>query len=183
MDINADWTTDIENVLENFRINCVILSKEHKNRYFYLKHLLQYFRLPVIIISGINSIVSVGFQNFIKQEYISLTTCLLALICSVIGSVELYLAIQKLMENELLSSQQYYLLSIDIYKNLNLNKEHRQIPAKEYLEKCYSEYIKLFENSIIIAKKLEDKLAPLPNINICSTPSKKESVLDFNDVL
>lgn len=182
-----DWTTDIEKVLENFRINCVILSKEHKRRYLYLKHLLLYFRLPVIIISGINSVISVGFQNFIQQEYISLTTCLLALICGIIGSVELYLAIQKMMENELMSSQQYYLLGIDIYKNLTLSKEHRQIPAKEYLEKCYSEYIKLFENSFVIAKKLEDQLAPLPNINNSvgnlETPTKNESSLDFNDVI
>ena len=59
-----DWTPDIEIVLENIRINSVLLSKEHSKRYFALKQTLQYFRLPVIIISGINSIVSVGLQIF-----------------------------------------------------------------------------------------------------------------------
>ena len=104
----SDWTSDIESVLEQIRINSILLSKEHKKRYFYLTEILRYFRLPVIIISGINSIVSVGFQPYIDQGTISMLTCLLALLCSIIGSIELYLTIQKSMENELTSSKDYY---------------------------------------------------------------------------
>jgi hypothetical protein len=158
----SDWTTDIESVLELIRINSVLLSKEHKKRYFYLTEILRYFRLPVIIISGINSIVSVGLQPYLPQGTISMMTCLMALLCSVIGSIELYLTIQKSMENELLSSKDYYILSIDIYKTLSLGKEHRPIPAKEYLDKKYNEYVKLFENSNLLARKITDKLNPLP---------------------
>jgi hypothetical protein len=164
-----DWTTDIEGVLESIRINCVILSNEHKKRYFQLKDTLQYFRLPVIILSGINSIVSVGLQNYLEQQTISMMTCLLALVCSIIGSIELYLAIQKSMELELLSSKEYYLLGIDIYKTLSLHASIRPIPAKEYLERNYEQYCKLTENSLLIVKKLEDKLTPInyiePNSN------------------
>jgi hypothetical protein len=157
-----DWTADIECVLENIRQNCVVLSNEHKTQYFYLKYILQFFRLPVIIISGVNSIVSVGFQPYLNQGAISITTCILALACSIIGSIELYLAIQKGMEVSLVSQQSYYLLGVDIYKNLSLSQEHRPIPAKEYLERCYNEYVKLTESSNAIIKNLEDKLAPLP---------------------
>jgi hypothetical protein len=168
--MNDDWTTDIEIVLENIRINSVILSKEHSKCYFSLKQTLQYFRLPVIIISGINSIVSVGLQPYLKQPIISVCTCLLALICSIIGSIELYLAIQKSMEIELCVSKDYYLLSIDIYKTLSLNSVHRPIPAKEYLEKKYNEYVKLMEKSNLITKRMEDKLAPLPKTIQLSPP-------------
>jgi hypothetical protein len=174
-----EWTTDIETVLENIRVNSVLLSKEHKKKYFSFKGVLQYFRLPVIIISGINSIVSVGLQPYIEQETISMMTCLLALICSIIGSVELYLAIQKSMELELITSKDYYLLAIDIYKTLSLLIEHRPIPAKEYLEKKYEEYRKLKENSNLLCKTLNDKLAPLPDdISTLSTPTS--SRLNFN---
>lgn len=157
-----DWTPDIEIVLEHIRQNCVVLSNEHKTQYFYLKYILQFFRLPVIIISGVNSIISVGMTNYMEQSAISITTCILALACSIIGSIELYLAIQKGMENELASQQAYYLLGVDIFKNLSLAKEHRPIPAKEYLEKCYNEYVKLTESSNAVIKNLEDKLTPLP---------------------
>lgn len=158
-----DWTADIEFVLENIRVNCVVLSKEHKRQYFIFKDILQYFRLPLIIISGINSIISVGLQPYVTQSIISMVTCLLALICSIIGSIELYLAIQKSMENELTAQRDYYLMSVDIYKTLSLSREHRPIPAKDYLEKQYNSYCKLIENSNTVMKRLEDRLAPLPN--------------------
>jgi len=173
-----DWTADIESVLENIRQNCVVLTNEHKAQYFHLKYILQFFRLPVIIISGINSVISVGMTNYMEQSAISITTCILALTCSIIGSIELYLAIQRGMENELASQQSYYLLGVDIFKNLSLAREHRPIPAKEYLDKCYNIYVKLTENSNAVIKNLEDKLAPLP-ITI-TTPSKKEIQKKYN---
>lgn len=157
-----DWTQDIECVLESIRINSFLLSKEHKKRYFMLKHILLYFRLPIIIISGINSIVSVGFQPYLDQTTISMTSCILALVCSIIGSIELYLSIQKNMENELLTSKDYYLLSIDIFKTLSLQVDNRPVPAKEYLEKKYEQYVKLFENGNLLDKRITDKLNPLP---------------------
>jgi hypothetical protein len=168
-----DWSQDIESVLENIRINSVILTKEHKRRYFDLKENLKYYRLPVIVLSGINSIVSVGLQPYLQQGAISIITCLLALICSIIGSIELYLAIQKGMESELISQRDYYLLSVDIFKTLSLGKEHRPIPAKEYLEKCYNTYCKLMESSNALAKRLEDKLCPLPNGLMPPSPSSR----------
>ena len=125
LEIVNDWSTDIEIVLESIRINSVLLSKEHNKRYFALNQTLQYFRLPVIIISGINSIVSIGLQSYIAQSVISMTTCLLALICSIIGSIELYLAIQKSMESELSVSKDYYILGIEIYKTLTLSSINR----------------------------------------------------------
>ena len=100
----SDWTQDIEIVLEQIRINSVLLSKEHKKRYFYLLQTLKYFRLPVILLSGVNSIISVGLQPYVNQGAISMMTCLLALLCSIVGSVELYLTIQKSMENEVTAS-------------------------------------------------------------------------------
>ena len=165
-----DWSQDIESVLENIRINSVILSKEHKRRYFDLKENLKYYRLPVIVLSCCNSICSVGLQPYLEQGIISMLTCLLALVCSIIGSIELYLAIQKGMESELISQRDYYLLSVDIFKTLSLVKEHRPIPAKEYLEKCYNTYCKLMESSNALAKKIEDKLCPLP-IGLPPSPS------------
>jgi hypothetical protein len=154
----SDWDIDVEHVLDNIRINSVTLSREHKERYILLKSRLQYFRLPVIVISSINSIVSIGFQSYIDQQTISIITCFLALSCSIIGSIELFLSIQKQIEQDLSASKEYYLLSIEIFKTLNLSRERRSIHAKEYLEKIYSEYCKLVENSELITKKVKDEL-------------------------
>lgn len=171
-----DWSADIENVLERIRKNSSVLSDEHKKNYFRLKNTLQYFRLPLIVISGINSVIAVGMQSYIKQETISGITCVLSLICSVIGSIELFLAIQKRVETELISSRDYYLLAIDIQKTLLLSREHRPLPAKDYLEKIYNIYIKLTEQSNLVKKSVKDELV---DINITTPPPTPKSSFDW----
>lgn len=161
-----DWSEDIEHVLEDVRINCVLLSNEHKALYFTLKENLRYYRLPVIVLSGLNSIFSVGLQPYADQGAISMITCVLALTCSIIGSVELFLQVQKQMECHLVSQREFYLLSVDIHKTLKLQQKHRPIPAKEYLERVYSEYCKLMESSDAVAKRIEDKLCLVPSVTV-----------------
>jgi hypothetical protein len=163
----TDWTEDIDHVLNNIRVNCIILSKLHKQRYFELKSNLIYYRLPVIILNGANSIIAVGLQPYADQGTISLTTSLIALTCGIIGSIELYLGIQKRLENDLISQRDYYLLGIDIYKTLSLNKNNRPIPAKDFLEKSYNTYTKLIESSSTLARVKGDKLIPI-DINLDS---------------
>ena len=149
---------DIEIVLENIRRNCVIMSNAHKKRYLYLHHILLYFRLPIIVISGITSVCSVGLQSYLDQQTISVITCLLGLSCGIIGSMELFLAIQSQMENELLMSKDFYLLSIDIFKILSLKSDNRHTDLRAYLDIQFGIYIKLIENSNIIDKKIKDNL-------------------------
>jgi len=161
-----DYDVSIEKILNNIRQNCIELNKFHKKRYFELSYSIKYYRLPVIIFNGINSIIAVGLQKYISQEILSLLTSLIALTCSIIGSIELYLRIQKRLENDLISQRDYYILSIDIYKTLNLNVANRQSPAKEYVEKVYNQYIKLIENSDVLNSKVIDLLIPIDmNIN------------------
>ena len=65
-------------------------------------------------------------------------------------------------------------------------KAHRPVPAKDYLEKQYSIYCKLVENSNALAKKLTDKLAPLPQTGLLldvSVGGNKETNLLLNDVV
>ena len=180
----TDWTEDIDRVLNNIRVNCIILSKLHKQRYFELKSNLIYYRLPVIILNGANSIIAVGLQPYADQGTISLTTSLIALTCGIIGSIELYLGIQKRLENDLISQRDYYLLGIDIYKTLSLNKNNRPIPAKDFLEKSYNTYTKLIESSSTLARVKGDKLIPIDiNLdseeNIVISPVPKRGSVDL----
>jgi hypothetical protein len=181
-----DWTEDIDFVLNNIRINCIILSKLHKQRYFELKSNLKWYRLPVIVLNGANSIISVGLQPYADQGSISLTTSLIALTCGIIGSIELYFGIQKRLENDMISQRDYYLLGIDIYKVLSLDRNNRPIPAKDFLEKSYNIYTKLIESSSTLAKVKGDKLIQIdialdPDAeNIVLTPVPKRGSVDLS---
>ena len=81
----TDYTQDIDDVLDAIRLNCIVLSKRHKTRYFELKYSLNYYKLPVIVLNGCNSIISVGLQPYTSQGVISLTTSLIALLCGIIA--------------------------------------------------------------------------------------------------
>lgn len=158
-----DWTEEENQVLNNIRVNCVHFTNAHKSSYFRLKDTLIWYRLPIIILSGCNSIISVGLQAYASQGAISITTSLIALTCSIIGSIELFFGIQKRLENHLVAQRDFYLLGIDIFKTLSLAPETRPIPSKDYIEKSYNTYIRLIESSDIIGRSIADKLIPLNN--------------------
>ena len=179
--VTNGWDNSIEQVLDNIRINSLYLSTKHKARYFSLSNSIKWYRLPVIILSGANSIVSVGLQEYIAQSTLSLTVSLISLLCSIIGSIELYLKKNARMEADLISYTQFYLLSVEIYKTLALLRENRPIPAREYLQKIFNEYTKLIESSNPLETAITDKLLPIdmdkPENLLAVTHTAEESSL------
>jgi hypothetical protein len=187
MSEESSWTNDIDVILENIRTNSITLSKEHKSKYFYTKHVLQYFKLPIIIISAFNSAFSVALQPYTAQQNISIINCGLALLCSIIGSVEIYLGLSKTVEDEFLISKEYYLLSINVYKVLSLEHGNRPSDSRIVLEGFWNEYSRLIDKSHLIDKRVLDSLQPIPSalntlINQSPTASTKR-LLSFSDII
>ena len=175
------WTMEVEELLEKLRINCVNLSEYHRKRYYHFKGYGKYFRLPLIILSSITSTASVALQPLMEQQYISGITCLLGMAMGIIGAVELYLGIQTSMELELTQSKEFYTLSIDLFKMLSLRRENRGEDGKDYLNKKYSNYIKLREASNLLRRKLTvDTLTEIPPDTVDKTPVG--SVADIGEI-
>jgi len=174
-----NWTSDIEKVLEEIRMNAVQLSNNHKQNYFFYKSLHKYFRIPTIILSSVASVSAVGLQNYISQSHINGIVCLLGLSVSVVNSIELFLKLQETLEMELNCSKEFYNLSIDIRKTLLLDRENRQLAGQTYLEKRYNDYVKLQEQSNLISNNFNDGLNNLPKkismMKKLMPPKKKNS--------
>ena len=164
VDPENGWSRDIEEICEAIRANAAAMSKKHTKLYTYYNGQLKYYKIPVIIISGLNSVIAVGLQPYLDQGVISGSNCLLALLCGIIGSIELFLGIQTSMETEMAASKDFYLLSVNIFRTLSLERSHRGHPGKAYLEEVYTHYSKLFETSALIQTKMEDKLAAIPTL-------------------
>lgn len=173
---------DVEQILDNLRINSVNLADYHRKRFYHFKSFGKYFRIPIIVLSSITASASVGLQPVVRQDIISGITCLLGFGVAVISSVEMYLGIQTAMDNEIALSKDYYSLAIDIFKCLNLSREHRSDEPKSYLDKKYSEYKALRETSSLLKRKLNvDLLATIPdgmeNRSIDTSSVRKNPVL------
>jgi hypothetical protein len=168
---------DIEQILENLRINAVNLSEYHRKRFYHFKSFGKYFRIPIIVLSSITASASVGLQPVLRQEAISGLTCLLGFGIAVISSVELYLGIQRDMDAELALSKDYYSLAIEIYKCLTLSREHRTEEPKSYLDNKYGQYQSLTETSTLLSKRMKaDLLANVPDGYDCSSETTLKKI-------
>lgn len=186
------WTPGIESILEEIRQNSMTISEYHKDRYYHQKGHLKYFRIPTIIFSAMNSVFSVGLQPYCAQQLISVLCCLISMVCGIISSIELFLSIQTTMENELIASKEFYLLSVDIFKMLYLERETRMINGKTYLDETYQTYCKLIENTNLVKKNMKNMISlphtlphtlppiPVPNKQITNT-EMIETVTKFNN--
>lgn len=155
------FTSDIESVCESIRINSVLMSDYHKKRYEYLRSYLKWFKIPLIFLNSLNVFFSVGMNEFLTQNYISLLTMGVSMCCSILNSVELYLGVESSMSKELVASKEYYILSTDVFKVLALDRENRNVNGKEFMEEHYNRYIKLYEQSNLLNRKIKDSLRPL----------------------
>ena len=152
--------SDVDLILEKIRRNCILLSNAHKERYMELNDMLKYYKIPVIIISGVSSLVSVG-QQFIPQTMITICNGLFGLSCSIIVSIELYLGISQQLAQSASLTKEFYTLSTNIFKTLALSPENRTENTLTYLESVYGEYSSLCANSYIVLTKINDNLIPL----------------------
>ena len=62
----------------------------------------------------------------------------------------------EMMELNATMSKEFYTLSISIYQYLHLPKTARKINEKDYLNKVYSQYTKLCENSQLLKQRFKN---------------------------
>jgi len=144
---NEQWTEGIFDVLDRIRVNCYELSEIHSYKYDYYKELAKAYRIPIIVLSGINTFAAVGLNGALDPQYVGILTSLISLACGIITAVELYLNVQKKMENELISHKDYYKLSLEIYKTIKIEADKRGVDGKTFLDDKFNAYEKLLQNS------------------------------------
>ena len=181
MDDNG-FSSDMETILENIRINCTILTEFHRKRFLYYKSRIKYYRIPVLCLSALNSVIAVGIPaHYVAQENISLVNCGLSLVSGIIVSIELFIGINATMEKHLVASKEFYSLSTDIYKTLSLERQHRGIKGDVYLNDKFSLYQKLVEQSNILEQKVLDALTPIsPEDSSLSSSGSSRDFFSFN---
>lgn len=160
--MDTDWSDDIELVLNKIRINSLKLAEYHRRTHLALKNKIKYFRIPVLVLSAVNSVFSVGLNAFVAQSVVSVLNCLISLVCGIIVSIELFLQIQSRMDSSHSHSKDFYILTVDIFKTLSLDRENRKCEAHTYMEEKYAEYCKYKSGSALLSIHLRDELEDIP---------------------
>jgi hypothetical protein len=107
---------------------------------------------------------------------------MMSLVTGLIGSIELFLQVQKKMESDLLYSRDFYLLAIDIYKVLSLEPKNRHGDGISYLDEKFNVYRKMVENSNILDKAIMDQLAPI-DIKSLKNPVNRTTAMSVFDTM
>ncbi len=166
---------DIDNILIKIRKNCVYLSIYHNRKHHFYKNILFcVFRIPLILLSGLNSFFAVGLQNYLDQKTISLLNALISLFCGVLTSVELLWQLKDRVDQELESHKNFYKLSTDIFKFLGSSEENKQ-NRNDFLTEIYNLYQKHIAtaNAINVYRRgFLDELEYIDNID-------REDVIEF----
>ncbi len=149
------WNLEIINLLNKIRINSITLSNRHRNIALQYQSVSKYFDIPIIILSTFSS--SASGIIYMPEEQKTQINLFISMWITIFTSIKLYLNITSNLNNEILLSREFYILSIDIYKNLNLRIENRP-NGNDYLSECYSNYVKLCEKSNLSHKVKRDEL-------------------------
>jgi len=149
------WNNETKTILDKIRLNSIKLSNKHRATALSYEHVSRYFDIPIIILSTISS--SLGSNEFVPEKDKNSINLFISMFVTIATSVKLYLNITSNLNQEIALSREYYVLSIDIYKNLNLPLEIRPDPV-QYLNECYSQYVKLIEQSTLNNKIKKDEL-------------------------
>jgi hypothetical protein len=81
---------------------------------------------------------------------------------AILTSIKLYLNLNTSINDEIALSKDFYILSVNIFKVLSLKPEDREISPLQFLNDCYSNYIKLIEQSSLLRSNIKhDELTKL----------------------
>ena len=164
--VSSSWSNDIEGVLQRIQTNCLVLSNYHTVRYHNLSGCEKYFKIPIIVLSAINSVFGVMMVKFTSQDIVSVFTSCVSLVVGVIGSIELYLGVNSKLTRELSSQKDIYTLGINIAKVLALDRCNRLQDGHQYLEEVFADYNKIITESNIKNGKIQDNLLQVNQVEV-----------------
>ena len=175
-----NWNLEIINILNKIRLNSITLSNKHRNTALYYQNISRYFDVPIIICSTFSS--SIGSISHMESDNKNQINLFISMFITILTSIKLYLNITSNLNNEVALSRDFYILSVDIYKNLNLRVDDRP-DATIYLNECYSQYIKLTEQSHLYTKIKRDELLKIDKEDDDETMSSSSSSSSLSSIV
>jgi hypothetical protein len=107
--------------------------------------------------------LNVSLQTYIDPLYIAIVCSSITFVTGLLGTIELYLQLQKRMETCLNLSKDLFMNSMDIYKILSLDEKRRKGDAIDFLQEKYDSFRQIIEQSELTPD--ENILPPVEEIN------------------
>jgi len=182
MNVKLEWNDSIEHTLDMIRLNCVNLSEYHQQRYNVYKSRTNTYRVPIFLMSSANAYAAVGIHKYLSQEYISDINCGVSVLIALIVVVQYLMSYQHQTEEELIKFKEYYTLSAQIFKILNIERTDRKIDGNLFLQEKFGKYQELVSTSNII-QEYKDGLLEMPDNMITKYIADTKELNDMSKYL
>lgn len=156
----SEWNQEITSLLDKIRLNSITLSSKHRTSALQYQQISRYFEVPIIIMSTMSA--SLGSFEYVPDTYKASISLFISMTITILTSIKLYLNITSNLNNEIVLSREFYVLSCNIGKTLHLQVKDRP-EGKQFLNESYNQYIKLTEQSNLFNKLKKDELLKITN--------------------
>lgn len=178
---NNYWNEEHEHILESLQRSCFRLSKEYKQKYFELRDTLQWYRIPIIIISSIGGFLSLSNSGYIPPLYnkwISLFVGFTNLTVTIISLVESFKKIDTRMNGSYTTYVNFQKLHDEISIIKRIPPNERDNNGNDTINDLYSKYESYHSDAPILRKLLNDDIG-LNDFDEILTPNILKSNLDI----
>ena len=163
----AEWTEDEEQYLQKIHLQAYDLYRYWNNQNSKYKSIYIKYNIPLVLLSGVNTVVSLVLAKYIAQQYVLFTTSCLSLITTLMSSINHLYEIDDRYVKSLLVSIKYYKLYLKISRELSVDKKDRLLCGRDLLNICHNEYMDIYISSdpIYTNELTERLLIPIDNNN------------------
>ncbi len=178
---NNYWNEEHEQILESLQKSCFRLSKEYKQKYFKLRDKLQWYRIPIIIISSIGgflSLTNTGYIPLLYNKWISLFVGFTNLTVTIISLIESFKKIDSRMNGSYATHVNFQKLHDEIAVMKRIPPNERDTNGNEAITALFTKYNTYFSDAPILRKLINDDIG-LNEFDEIITPQMLKSKIDL----
>lgn len=140
-----NWSFSQEKYLRKLHHESHTLAEYNRYQYKTFTNLNRRFSIPILVISGVNSLFALSLQSFLEQKYISIINACLSLVCSILGSIQMFMKIEEKIHNYIICAHEFNKLAYEISKELNLERSCRNVEGKQFVVECFNEFNRILD--------------------------------------
>ena len=178
---NNYWNEDHELLLESLQKSCFRISKEYKQKYFKLRDKLQWYRIPIIIISSIGGFLSLSNSGYIPPYYnkwVSLFVGFTNLAVTIISLIESFKKIDTRMNGSYTTYVNFQKLHDEISIIKRIPPNERENNGNDTVNNLFAKYESYFADAPIIRKLINDDIG-FNEFEDIQTPKILSSISDI----
>lgn len=158
-------------------------------RYLVSRERLTWFDVPIILFSSVNSVLIAGGRNFINDDVIEITTCMLALATGIIQALRTFFKVDENRENCLTTYKDLFRLFCEISIILDQPRQTRGVDPQKFMADKTSEYKEIMNKAIVLEyRKAErdpiyhDRHPWMSNYDMIPESTTPRSQLDASEI-